>query len=175
MMLLTIFKGKARIFLFLGFFAASFLQLNTIAIAAIFAGVAILVVGFTADDFAAFHKTEKTNTTAYKLLKKDDLRRMWLRWEYYCESCYNYENMQGLGFTNAMVTGVSPSLEEVRTAKKYAGTFPVIVGSGVKAATAKDYLSIADGAIVGSSFKKHGNVMNVIDSRRVAEFMKAIA
>jgi len=103
MMLLTIFKGKARIFLFLGFFAASFLQLNTIAIAAIFAGVAILVVGFTADDFAAFHKTEKTNTTAYKLLKKDDLRRMWLRWEYYCESCYNYENMQGLGFTNAMV------------------------------------------------------------------------
>lgn len=77
--------------------------------------------------------------------------------------------------TTGMVTGVSPSLEEVRTAKKYAGTFPVIVGSGVKAATAKDYLSIADGAIVGSSFKKHGNVMNVIDSRRVAEFMKAIA
>ena len=35
-MLTTIFKGKARLFLFLGFFAASFLGLNTIAIALIF-------------------------------------------------------------------------------------------------------------------------------------------
>jgi membrane complex biogenesis BtpA family protein len=76
--------------------------------------------------------------------------------------------------STGLVTGKSPSLDDVRTAKRAAGDFPVIVGSGVKAATAKDYLSVADGAIVGSSFKKDGNVMNPIDEKRVAEFMSAL-
>ncbi len=102
-MLTTIFKGKARLFLFLGFFAASFLGLNTIAIALIFFCISILVVGFTKDDFAAFHNAKDAQETAYKLLDKKLLARMWLRWEMYCESCYNYEIMQGLGFCNAMV------------------------------------------------------------------------
>ena len=102
-MLTTIFKGKARIFLFLGFFAASFLGLNTIAIALIFFCISILVVGFTKEDFSAFHNSANVQETAYKLLDKQLLFKMWLRWEMYCESCYNYEIMQGLGFCNAMV------------------------------------------------------------------------
>lgn len=108
-MLTTIFKEKARIFLFLGFFAASFLGLNTIAIALIFGCIAILVVGFNKEDFAAFSETKDAQETSYKLIDKKLLRKMWLRWEMYCESCYNYEIMQGLGFCNAMV----PVLEKL--------------------------------------------------------------
>lgn len=76
--------------------------------------------------------------------------------------------------STGIVTGKSPSMEEVREVKKAAGDFPVIVGSGVNAVTAKNYLSIADGAIVGSSFKRNGNVMNEIDEARVDQFMKSL-
>ncbi|MDD6347291.1 MAG: PTS system mannose/fructose/sorbose family transporter subunit IID [Lachnospiraceae bacterium] len=103
LMLLTIFKGNARYFLLLGFLATSFLGLNTIAVALTFGIIAILIVGFTPEDFEAFKNVEDTNDTAYKLISKKDLVRSWVRWEYYNESCYNYERMQGLGFCTAMV------------------------------------------------------------------------
>lgn len=104
LMLLTIFKGKAKLFLFLGFLATSFLKLNTIAVSFIFAIIAILVVNFSKEDFSAFKGVnESNNAAAYKLINKRDLVRSWLRWEYYNESCYNYERMQGIGFCTAMV------------------------------------------------------------------------
>lgn len=103
LMLLTIFKGRARLFLFLGFLATSFLGLNTIAVALTFGIIAVLVVGFTPDDFAAFSNIEETNDATYKFISKKDLTRSWLNWHWFCESCYNYERMQGLGFCSAMV------------------------------------------------------------------------
>ena len=103
LMLVTIFKGQARFFLFLGFLATSFLGLNTIAVSLIFGIIAILVVGFTADDFAAFTNIEETNDAAYKFITKKDLFSSWLNWHWFCESCYNYERMQGIGFCSAMV------------------------------------------------------------------------
>lgn len=103
LMLLTIFKGNARWFFFLGFLCTSFLGLNTIAVSFIFGIVAILVVGFSSDDFSALSQVQQSNETAFKLISKRDLNRAWLRWEYYNESCYNYERMQGIGFCTAMV------------------------------------------------------------------------
>lgn len=102
LMLLTIFHGQARWFLFLGFFAASYLGLSTIAISLIFAFVAILVVGFSSNDFEAFQGVTEINKTSFQLISKKDLLKAWLNWEYYNESCYNYERMQGLGFGAAM-------------------------------------------------------------------------
>ena len=32
------------------------------------------------------------------LLKSKDLKKAWLIWMYYFQSCYNYERMQGIGF-----------------------------------------------------------------------------
>ena len=102
MMLLSIFKGKAKWFFFLGFLATTFLNLNTIAIALIFAFIAILVVGFDSSDFTPFTEIESTNESAYKLISKKDLVKSWVLWQYFNESCYNYERMQGLGFCCAM-------------------------------------------------------------------------
>ena len=75
---------------------------------------------------------------------------------------------------NGLVTGKSPSIDEVRETKHIAGDFPVIVGSGVKAETAKEYFEACDGAIIGSSFKVDGNVMNGIDEARVRRFVNAL-
>ena len=103
LMLLSIFKGSARWFLFLGFLATSFLGLNTIAVAFVFLLVAILTVGFKESDFSGFKNIEQNNNLAYKYITKKDLRHSWWLWHWFCESCYNYERMQGLGFCTAMV------------------------------------------------------------------------
>ncbi len=103
MMLLSIFKGNARWFLFLGFLATSFLGLNTIAVAFIFLIVAVLMVGFTESDFAGFKSIQQNNDLSYQYFTKKDLRHSWFLWHWFCESCYNYERMQGLGFCTAMI------------------------------------------------------------------------
>ena len=103
MMLLSIFKGNARWFLFLGFLATSFHGLNTIAVAFIFLIVAVLMVGFTESDFAGFKSIQQNNDLSYQYFTKKDLRHSWFMWHWFCESCYNYERMQGLGFCTAMI------------------------------------------------------------------------
>lgn len=113
LMLLAIFKGNARWFLFLGFLATSFLGMNTIAVALVFFIVAILVVGFESSDFAGFKSIQQTNSIAYKYITKKDLRHSWCLWHWFCESCYNYERMQGLGFCTAMV----PMLKKIYKGK----------------------------------------------------------
>lgn len=64
-------------------------------------------------------------------------------------------------------TGAAPTLDEVREMKKYAGQTPLLIGSGIKDSTIADYLTVADGAIVGSSIKKAGNVYRPVDAERV--------
>ena len=72
-----------------------------------------------------------------------------------------------------LVTGRSPAPAEVRKVKQMAGDFPVLVGSGVNAETAKEYLAISDGVIVGSAFKYDGKVENGVDEARVRQFIEA--
>ena len=49
---------------------------------------------------------------------------------------------------------------------------PVLVNTGVKSENVKEYLSIADGAIVGSSLKADGFTWNPVDPDRVKQLMK---
>ena len=72
------------------------------------------------------------------------------------------------------MTGKSPSVDDVKEMKAIAGNVPVIVGSGVNEKTVNDYLAVADGAIIGSSFKVDGNVMNAIDENRVRSLMSKL-
>ena len=51
------------------------------------------------------------------------------------------------------VTGEPPRLEEIAQAKAGAGDCPVLIGSGLDADNARSLLSLADGAIVGTSLK----------------------
>ena len=72
-------------------------------------------------------------------------------------------------------TGATTDIEEVQAVKAAAGDCPVLLGSGVSADNIADYVSIADGFIVGSSLKVDGDVSRPIDAQRVAQLLAAIA
>ena len=73
-----------------------------------------------------------------------------------------------------LVTGQNPTLEQVKEFKDHANGAPVILGSGINKDNVADFLQVADGAIVGSSFKIDGNVFNGIDPVRVKAFMENV-
>jgi predicted TIM-barrel enzyme len=57
---------------------------------------------------------------------------------------------------------------------KHAATRPVLVGSGVNPSNAEKLLSIADGAIIGTYFKRHGILSNPVDVKRVKQVMDVV-
>lgn len=70
-------------------------------------------------------------------------------------------------------TGSVPTLDDVRHARDCAGGLPVLIGSGISEGTIADYLSVADGVIVGSAMKEDGNVWNPVDEERVRRIVAA--
>ena len=69
-------------------------------------------------------------------------------------------------------TGISTDLEKIKTFRGILGDFPLIVGAGMTAETAKEQLAFSDGAIVGSYFKEYGEAEYPVDEARVKEFMR---
>lgn len=51
---------------------------------------------------------------------------------------------------------------------------PVLVNTGVNPHNVRDYLTVADGAIVGSSLKEDGYTWNPVDPRRVEQLMEQV-
>jgi len=70
-------------------------------------------------------------------------------------------------------TGKATDAGKVRAVKAAAGEAPVLVGSGVTAATVAELLAIADGVIVGTALKRGGVAGNAVDVRRVRELVRA--
>lgn len=68
-------------------------------------------------------------------------------------------------------TGRPTDIEQVRRAKAAAGEAPVLVGSGITAATIEHFLSWADGFIVGTAFKTGGVPANPVEVERVRALM----
>jgi membrane complex biogenesis BtpA family protein len=59
-------------------------------------------------------------------------------------------------------------------AKQAAGRVPVFAGSGVDATNAKAILEIADGAIVGTAFKRDSVAANPVERSRVSAFLNSL-
>jgi membrane complex biogenesis BtpA family protein len=72
-------------------------------------------------------------------------------------------------------TGKETALEDLRIAKQAAGPTPVFAGSGVHARNVAAVLEIADGAIVGTAFKRDGITTNPVDRERVTALTKLIS
>lgn len=70
-------------------------------------------------------------------------------------------------------TGMPPSVDKVSSCKKRV-KLPIFLGSGLSVENAAELLGCADGAIVGSYFKKDGNWKNPIDQERTRAFMKEV-
>ena len=68
-------------------------------------------------------------------------------------------------------TGINPDKNDLIKAKS-ATKLPVLIGSGMTAENIGDYLPLADGFIVGSSFRKDGRFLEQLEPERLNKFMK---
>lgn len=71
-------------------------------------------------------------------------------------------------------TGEEASLEEVAAAREAVPGVPVLVGSGITEANARQFLSVADGAIVGTGLKRDGVVSNPVDTERATRLVQVV-
>jgi membrane complex biogenesis BtpA family protein len=74
------------------------------------------------------------------------------------------------------ITGAEPSLNELKTAAIacHQSNTPLWIGSGATPDNVAQLLTYADGVIVASSLKKHGQIQHPIDPLRVSRFMEAV-
>jgi len=72
------------------------------------------------------------------------------------------------------ITGEAAKLADLEAVKAVLPQTPVLANTGVKHATVKEVLRIADGCIVGSSLKVDGQTWNAVDADRAAEFMRLV-
>lgn len=75
---------------------------------------------------------------------------------------------------SGQITGMSIDLADLRAAKAAAPETPVLANTGVRAETVAEILSIADGALVGTTLKRDGVTWNPVDRERALRFMDAV-
>src|ERR1041385_1872818 len=79
--------------------------------------------------------------------------------------------VDGVIVTGARTTE-PPSLSELRRVKKHARV-PVLIGSGLTSDNLRSYFPLADGFIVGSTFRENGQFLAPLEPKRLACFMEA--
>ena len=62
----------------------------------------------------------------------------------------------------------------LKRVRKVVNETPIFVNTGVSLLNVEEKLQIADGAIVGTTFKKEGKFFNDVDENRVKEFMTKV-
>lgn len=72
------------------------------------------------------------------------------------------------------ITGEAAAMTDLEAVKKVLPDTYVFANTGVKHATVRDTLKIADGCIVGSSLKVDGHTWNAVDPQRAQEFMRLV-
>jgi membrane complex biogenesis BtpA family protein len=68
-------------------------------------------------------------------------------------------------------TAEPPDIAELRRVKKNARV-PVLIGSGLTPENLASYYALADGFIVGSTFRESGQFLGTLEPARLAKFMK---
>jgi hypothetical protein len=71
-------------------------------------------------------------------------------------------------------TGSPPTLEDLELAKAAADGRPVFIGSGATWENINTLMRAADGVIVASSLKRHGDIHQPIDPIRVGQFVESM-
>jgi len=75
---------------------------------------------------------------------------------------------------SGITAGAVTPLEVLREVKAAVPDTVVFANTGVRLENVADQLAVADGAIVGSTFKVDGNTWNAVDGQRVAAFMSRV-
>jgi membrane complex biogenesis BtpA family protein len=76
---------------------------------------------------------------------------------------------------SGLTAGTPTDSQALQVVKSIAGAVPVFVNTGVTSDNVAEQLEIADGAIVGTHFKRDGRFENPVDGARVTEFMQSVA
>jgi membrane complex biogenesis BtpA family protein len=72
------------------------------------------------------------------------------------------------------MAGAEPELSVLREAKEAVdGDVPVLVNTGAKSTNVAEFLTVADGVIVGSDLKEDGGTWNPVDRQRTERFLEA--
>jgi membrane complex biogenesis BtpA family protein len=75
---------------------------------------------------------------------------------------------------SGLTAGVPSSAEALKQVKAAVPDTPVFANTGVRLANIEEQLSAADGAVVGTTFKRDGYIWNEVDPKRVKEFMARV-
>ncbi len=74
---------------------------------------------------------------------------------------------------SGLIAGAETDTGTLTAVKHAVRHTPVFANTGVRSDNVADQLAIADGAIVGTTFKVDGYIWSDVDQRRVADFMQA--
>jgi membrane complex biogenesis BtpA family protein len=89
------------------------------------------------------------------------------------ETAHAVEFMRADGvIVTGVSTGVQPAEEDIKEVRHHC-KLPLYLGSGITAENLAGYYGLADGFIVGSTFKHDGQWNKPVDPRRVEHFMAA--
>ena len=75
---------------------------------------------------------------------------------------------------SGLMAGSQTNTSIVRRVKEAVPETLVFANTGVRVENVEEQLSIADGAVVGTTFKYDGKFQNHVDEKRVTEFMKKV-
>lgn len=75
---------------------------------------------------------------------------------------------------SGLTAGAETPFETLKQVKEAVPGTPVFANTGVRLSNAERILAIADGAIIGTTFKREGYIWNEVDVNRVSEFMQKV-
>jgi membrane complex biogenesis BtpA family protein len=75
---------------------------------------------------------------------------------------------------SGLTAGEETSTQALTTVKRALPDTPVFANTGVRESNVDEQLSIADGAVVGTTFKVDNNIWNAVDEDRVKRFMDKV-
>ncbi|MCL4559264.1 MAG: BtpA/SgcQ family protein [Chloroflexi bacterium] len=75
---------------------------------------------------------------------------------------------------SGVTAGTETDAEVLKIVKDAVPDTPIFANTGVKLTNIEAQLSIADGAVTGTTFKREGYIWNEVDSQRVKEFMDRV-
>lgn len=75
---------------------------------------------------------------------------------------------------SGLTAGAETSAEQLRIVKEVVPNTAVFANTGVRVSNVKEQLAVADGAVVGTAFKRDGHVWNEVEQERVRVFMEAV-
>ncbi|MGB9896927.1 BtpA/SgcQ family protein [Thermanaerothrix sp.] len=75
---------------------------------------------------------------------------------------------------SGLTAGEEINVQVLKQVKEAVPEVPVFANTGVRFSNVEEQLAVADGAVVGTAFKREGYIWNEVDPARVMEFMEKV-